>query len=362
VRIPASARVIDAAGKTVLPGMWEMHGHLPPTSSYAPAVLQLAIGITTVRDLAADIDVGVSQRDRANAHEIVAPRLILGGFIEGPGAWAGPSEVLVRTEDEARAWVARYDSLGYRQIKLYNLVHPDLVPGIAEETRRRGMILSGHIPRGLSIPAAIRLGFHEINHAAFLFSNFFQDSLYVPTMRPYSAVAGIVAGSFDVDGADMMKLIHFLRDNGTVIDGTFNLWMGGRALLNGEGDEAAHAYARLLRRLHEEGVTLVPGTDNSSSSTYITELELYQHAGIPAAAVLQMATIVSARVMGEDAAYGSLSAGKVADIIIVDGRPTERVAELQNVEHVIRGGRVYRPAELRDAITPAQARAWPPTR
>ena len=58
-------------------------------------------------------------------------------------------------EAEARAWVARYDSLGFRQIKLYNLVHPDLVPAIAEETHRRGMRLSGHVPRGLTTAAAV---------------------------------------------------------------------------------------------------------------------------------------------------------------------------------------------------------------
>ena len=99
----------------------------------------LARGITTIRDLASDTDVGLSHRDRANRGAIVSPRVILAGFIEGPGAWAGPSDVIVRTEDEARAWVARYDSLGYKQIKLYNIVHPDLVPTIAAEAHRRGL-------------------------------------------------------------------------------------------------------------------------------------------------------------------------------------------------------------------------------
>jgi imidazolonepropionase-like amidohydrolase len=353
VEVPAGATVIEAAGRTVMPGMWEMHGHLQHTSQLAPAVLQLATGITTVRDLAADIDVAVSQRERANAHTIVAPRLILGGFLEGPGDWAGPTEALARTEDEARAWVARYDSLGYRQIKLYNLVHPDLVPAIAAETRSRGMILSGHVPRGLSVPAALRLGFDEINHAAFLFSTFFQDSLYIPSMRPYSGVAALVAPTFDVDGPEMTALVELLRERGTVLDGTFNIWMGGRALLDGTGDAAGRAYGRLLKRLYDAGVTLVPGTDNISSSTYLTELELYEHVGIPAPAVLQMATIVAARVMRDDADYGSIAPGKVADILIVDGRPAERIADLQRIEHVVRGGRVYRPEDLRRGLQAA---------
>ena len=128
--------------------------------------------------------------------------------------WAGPTEVLVRTEDEARAWVARYDSLGYKQIKLYNLMHPDLVPTIAEEAHKRGMRLSGHIPRGLTIQAAVTLGFDEFQHSAFLFSTFFQDSLYVPTMRAYSSVAAAVAPTFDVNAPQVTQLISFLRDHG----------------------------------------------------------------------------------------------------------------------------------------------------
>ncbi len=357
VRAPAGAATIDATGKTIVPGLWDMHGHFQLTSQTSGSVSQLARGITTVRDLAADLDVAVSHRDRADRGEILAPRAVLGGFIEGPGAWAGPSEALARTEDEARAWVARYDSLGYRQIKLYNLVHPDLVPVIAEETHERGMRLSGHVPRGLSVAAAVALGFDEINHAAFLFSTHYPDSLYLPTMRPYSAVAGAVAANIDVDSPEMTAMIDVLRTRGTVVDGTFNLWLrdttGSNAAAAVRGNAA---YLRLIKRLHEAGVTLVPGTDNSSGSTYLEELGIYERAGIPAAQVLQMATIISARVMKDDALYGSIAPGKVADIVIVDGRPAERISDLSRIDWVIRAGRAYEPSVLFEAVGMRQAR------
>lgn len=349
VPVPAGATVIDATGKTIVPGLWDMHGHFQLTSQSSGAVMQLANGITTVRDLAADTDVGVLHRDRASAGKIVAPRAILAGFMEGPGAWAGPSDVLVRTEAEARAWVARYDSLGYRQIKLYNLVHPDLVPTIAAETERRGMILSGHIPRGLSVPAAVELGFDEINHAAFLFSTFFPDSLFWPQMRAYSAVASAVAPNFDVDSPPMTALIDLLRRKRTVIDGTFNLWMGGGAL-TGQGNPGAAQYARLLKRLYDAGVPIVAGTDNSAGTTFVLELELYQHSGIPAPNVLQIATLGAARVMKDDRDYGSIAVGKVADLLVVNGRPYERVSDLRRLERVVRAGRAYDPAALRAAL------------
>ena len=349
VATPAGATVIDATGKAVLPGLWDMHTHFQSNSASGGTILQLATGITSIRDLAADTDVGVAIRDRANAGRVLSPRTILAGFIEGPGAWAGPSDALASTEAEAKALIAMYDSLGYKQIKLYNLLHPDLVPTIAMEAHRRGMRLSGHVPRGMSVSAAVNLGFDEINHAAFLFSNFFQDSLYWPTMRAYSAVASVVAPDFNVDSPAMTALINHLKAKGTVIDGTFNLWMGQGAL-TGQGNAGAAHYARLLKRLYEAGVPIVAGTDNNTGSTFILELELYQHSGIPAPSVLQIATIGAARVMKDDRDYGSIAVGKVADLIVVNGRPAERVSDLRNLEQVVRAGRVYLPAALRSAV------------
>jgi len=197
VAVPRGATVLEARGRTVLPGLWDMHTHFFSGSEAVSGLLHLASGVTTVRDLAADADDAVSARGRAAAGQLLYPRMLLGGFLEGPGAWAGPSEALVRTEAEATAWVARYDSLGYRQVKLYNLVHPDLVPTIVAEAKRRGLRVSGHVPRGLTVEQALALGFDEVQHAAFLMSTFFQDSLYLPTMRAYSQVASAVAPGFD---------------------------------------------------------------------------------------------------------------------------------------------------------------------
>ena len=358
VQVPAGATVIDAAGKTVMPGMWDMHTHMFYSTQASGGPFQLATGLTTVRDLASDIDVAVPTRDCSNSGKLATPRFILAGFMEGPGRWAGPSSVIVSTEAEALSWIAKYDSLGYKQIKLYNLIQQDLVPAIAAEAHRRGMRLSGHIPRGLSTPAAVRLGYDEIQHAAFLFSTFYPDSLYLP-MRAYSAVAAAVAPNIDVDRPDMTAMLELFKQKGTVIDGTWNIWLvgeGGSGInvtgqpLTGSDSIAKKSnanYYKLLKKVYDAGITLVPGTDGSS---YNVELEMYEKAGIPAPAVLQIATIVPARVMKDDKDYGSIAVGKVADIIVVDGKPAEKIADLRKVERVIRAGRMYEVKALRTAV------------
>jgi hypothetical protein len=333
--------------------------------------MMLAAGITTARDMAGDFDATLALRARLDSATTIGPRLILAGFLEGPGAWAGPSEVLVRTEDEARAWIARYDSLGYRQVKLYNLVHPDLVPVIAEEAHRRGMRVSGHIPRGMSLQSAIALGFDEVQHLAFLVSTFFPDSLYLPRMRAYSNLAGDVLGDFDVEGAPLTALIGEMKRRGTVYDPTLNVYAGADCrLADGthpvfgaatawlpprdprDGPPATCSdttfdgrrtakYMRMVRRMHDAGITIVPGTDNVAGLSFHGELELYQRTGIPAAEVLRLATIVPARVMKEDDRHGSIAVGKVADLLIVDGRPWDDIRALRQGRTVIRAGRDY---------------------
>lgn len=358
--IPAGATVIDATGKTLVPGMWDMHSHLFPTSQTTRAVADLAGGITTIRDLASDTDMATSLRDRSEAGTVAAPRLVLAGFIEGPGRWAGPTEAIAGTEEQALAWIARYDSLGYKQIKLYNLIQADLVPAIARDAHRRGMRLSGHVPRGLSTSAAVRLGFDEINHIAFLVSTFYPDSLYLPEMRAYSAVASAVAPNFSVDTPEFTAMLELFKQRGTVIDPTVNLWLSARAQggtpppnvgIPSSSDSLAQradaTFLRIIKRLYDAGVTIVPGTDGSS---YNAELENYERAGIPAAQVLRIATIAPARVMKDDKEYGSIAVGKVADLFIVDGKPAERVSDLRKIERVVRAGRVYDPKALRAAI------------
>ncbi len=131
----------------------------------------------------------------------------------------------MRTEDEARAWVARYDSLGYKQIKLYNLVHPDLVPTIAEEAHKRGMRLSGHIPRGLTVRVRHQARVRRVPARRFPVLHVLPGLALRPDECARTPeVATAVAPTFDVNAPQVTELISFLRDRHTVVDGTFNVW------------------------------------------------------------------------------------------------------------------------------------------
>lgn len=178
------------------------------------------------------------------------------------------------------------------------------------------------------------LGYDEIQHAAFLFSTFFQDSLYFPRMRAYSEVASIVSPAFNVDAPEVTALITFLRERGTVVDGTFNIWQDRSRLLPDGTDPVFGPTIDWLSPLAQRD----------------GELEIYERAGIPAPNVLQIATITSARVMKQEKDYGSVAVGKVADLAIVAGRPAERIPDLRKMETVVRAGRVYQSKALYEAL------------
>ena len=105
---------------------------------------------------------------------------------------------------------------------------------------------------------------------------------------------------------------------------------------------------QMLKAMHEAGVRVVAGTDGSAM-LYSRELELYVEAGIPAADVLYIATLGAARVMNEDATSGSISPGKRADMVLIDGNPLERMGDIRRTVLTIKSGTIYEAAALAQA-------------
>src|SRR5205823_927478 len=128
-----------------------------------------------VRDLANDIDELLARKKRIEDGTEIGTRIVMAGFIDGPGPYQGPTKVLVADEKSGREWIDKYAALGMVQIKLYSSLKPELVAPLAEEAHKKGLRVSGHIPSGLTASEAVNLGYDEIQHANFLVLNFMPD-------------------------------------------------------------------------------------------------------------------------------------------------------------------------------------------
>lgn len=347
VRVPPDLPVVDAAGKTVVPGLWDMHTHVTQIE-WAP--VYLAAGVTTVRDMGNEIEFITALRSSIENGRSAGPRLLLAGLVDGGGPDAfGVYDAT--TADEARQIVHRYHDAGFQQIKIYTLVKPTVVDAICDEAHRLGMTVTGHIPNGMSIEQAVTAGFDHVAHL------------------PIRGEAG---------SPEVTRTIAFLRDHRTVVDPTqsWNELLGHAAgtpiasfqpgvdripaplnrLFSNAGTagiDAAGARARLERglrivlALHEAGVPVVAGTDEGIPGHSVhREVELYGEAGFSPMEALQAATIVPARAMKLDAELGTIEAGKRADLVVLDASPLDRIRNIRSVRWTIKDGRMYDAATL----------------
>jgi imidazolonepropionase-like amidohydrolase len=379
---PANSQAIEGRRKMLLPGLWDMHAHLFRTYAF----LDIAAGVTTVRDLANSIEELGKLRQQIQDGTQIGPRVVLAGFIDGPGPFEGPVKVLAANPEEARQQVNRYADLGYVQIKIYSSVKPELVPIIAEEAHKRGLRVSGHVPSGMIAEQFVRDGADEIQHMNFIFLNFMPDVKETRTPARFIE-PGKRGGDLDLNSQPVNDFIALLKQHHTVVDPTMAVWEGtyidrpgqpsgmeaplfdrlpvqvqrasrtaGMALdasdpATDKQYRAAYAnMVRMVKKLYDSGIQIVAGTDNSNGYTLDRELEIYTEAGIPATEVLRMATIEAAQVMHLDKDFGSVTAGKYADMILVNGDPTKQMSDIRHVDTVIKNGVVYKPAELYPAF------------
>ena len=394
VPLPSDVEVIDAGNKALLPGLWDMHVHVQDDDG----LLHLAAGVTTVRDLANDTEELLDRRTRFDNGALLGPRIIPAGFMDGPGPYAGPTKVLVSTRDAARAAVETYAGLGYEQIKVYSSLDPALVPTIVRTAHQKGLRVSGHVPYGMTAEQFVRAGADELQHANFLFLNFLADS-NIDTRTParFTAVAKYAAG-IDQRSEKMQRFIALLKERDIVVDPTLNVFeqmftakagtidpgsmaistrlppVARRGLLGGGlpftvVQEPVYrnsfiAMERLVKKLNDAGVRLVAGTDASAGFSLHRELELYSEAGLSNTDILYIATLGAARVMKHDDVWGSIEVGKLADMILVDGDPSQRMRDIRRAELVMKGGVIYVPDSLYAAVgvKPAPRKGVIPTR
>ena len=375
------AEAIDARGRFLMPGLWDNHQHFGGIDG----LLDIACGVTSARDLANDTETFPARVARFEAGTEIGPRVFKAGMIDGRGKYSGPTKFHVDTAEEAERAVDWFADHGYVQIKTYMSIKPELVPLIADRAHARGLRLSGHVPSMMSAEQFVEAGADELQH----FNYFVLDLLWpdVKETNRQSERFGKVAEharDFPPDHPRVQAFIAFLKRHNTVLDPTLGLFemrftgdprqpipgLEGvaprfpaemrRALRSAayeppKGKEAAYreaipAMLALLKAAHDAGVTIVPGTDALAGYLLHHELELYARAGIAPAEVLRMATLTSARVMGADNRLGVIAPGKLADMVLVDGDPTQSIADVRRVDLVLKGGKVYESARIEAAL------------
>ena len=168
---PAQAvgTTLDAGGRVLLPALFDMHGH----ESSWNAVQQIAGGVTTVRDLGNDNAVLAGLASRFDRGEMVGPRIVPAGFIEGKSDFSARNGIVVSDIDEVKKAIDWYAQRGYPQIKIYNSFRPEWVRAATEYAHKRGLRVSGHVPAFMRAEDVVRQGYDEIQHINQVFLNFF---------------------------------------------------------------------------------------------------------------------------------------------------------------------------------------------
>ncbi|HEY9404278.1 MAG TPA: amidohydrolase family protein [Pyrinomonadaceae bacterium] len=369
VKVPRGAARVDARGLTVMPGLWDTHGH-NTQAEWFPA--SLAAGITTVRDAGNEPEFIVPIRDAIRRGRALAPRLLLAGVIDGGASPLGT--VTAETPAEARAAVALYQRKGYEQIKIYQSLKPELVAVVAAEAHRLGLTVTGHVPNGMNAFGGVEAGMDQINHI-----NFITRLMY---SRDFKPVPGTPAPPLDLESPSAQAGIDFLKRHGTIVEptlarGELNLHprAGGFAsfepgmaklpyelavVLNNTGvpaelnERAKAAFERSLKltgRLHRGGVPLMAGSDLVvPGHSIFRELELLVRAGLSPLEAIRAATLVPARALRMEGELGTVEAGKRADLLLVAGNPLDSISDIRRVKYVVARGQMYDCAALWQSV------------
>jgi imidazolonepropionase-like amidohydrolase len=374
VKIPKHANIVDAQGKTILPGLWDMHAHFEQVE-WGP--IYLAAGVTTVRDCGNEFEFITAVRDAVAQGHGLGPRLLLAGIVDGTGTYTLGVE-RIDTPEQAREWTDRYHAAGFQQMKIYSSVKLEELKVVADEAHHLGMTVTGHIPEGLNAYQAIEAGQDQINHIQYV-----ADIMHAPFPSDMSRADRRKAiANLDLDSPEAQKALSFLKKHHTVVDPTMALMefftattakppasfepgvtkvapelaeqLTDVAPPNDRSETGEMVYEKelaIVGALHRAGIPIVAGTDQTVPGHSLhREIELYVQAGFTPMEAIQAATIVSARAMGLEKESGTVEKGKRGDLILINGNPLDDIHNIRNVEYVITNGTMFHAAELWQSV------------
>jgi imidazolonepropionase-like amidohydrolase len=369
IPVPEGATVIQTGGRTILPGLVDMHLHL--RSWKIP--LYLAHGVTTVGDIHSDTPWIIAQRAALASGTMQGPRLfvsgarVIGPLMPGPARPFGAG--YVRDVEEARQYVRYLHAIGVDMVKVDATITDEQLAAVVDEAKRLGLPVLGHLR---DIDYAMQIGMKEMEHLPpFLRSQLVREGKALPP--PGSEEGAELLTS--VDTARFAPLIRQMVEQDVIVDIALygwvprEIWRAARPELErlandpglafvpaadkeawvrdpGEPRVGAETVASFMRQYVAAGGKLLTSSDGVENSPIVPGFA--QHLimqgitvmGVPPMAAIQGSTLWPAEALGIEEDYGSVEIGKVADFMIVEGNPLTNIAATRNIRTVIMSGKV----------------------
>ncbi len=377
--MPAGAQIVDATGKFLIPGLWDMHVHWYSRDAFT---LFIANGVTGVRQMFGNSDL-LRWRDQIAKGSLLGPRMVVASpIIDGPQPiW--PNSIAVRNEDEGRKAVRRVKQWGADFVKVYALLPRDAYFAIADEAKQQGITFVGHVPNSVSSAEASDAGQKSIEHltgiliassdkeaelrdklvkadspqargrvqtmaldtyndkkAANLIAHFVKNQTWqCPTLTVLRSSAYLGEEKFRRDGR--LKYIPRLQQQ------RWNFRLANRS----GGDDAVEKKVlqkqfEIVGAMQKAGVPILAGTDRGNPFCFPgfslhEELALLVIAGLTPVEALRSATLSPAKFFGLDQTLGTIEQGKIADLVLLDANPLLDIRNTQRINAVVSNGRLF---------------------
>lgn len=374
--VPRGAVRVDGRGKYLIPGLADMHVHLEHFED--PAVLRLftSNGVTFVRNMDGRPRI-LEWKKRIASGELEGPSIVTAGPLLDGVPPVRSDNTVIRTAGEAKAAVAEQKAAGYDFIKVYTNLSTKAYEAILDEARGLGMPVTGHVPRNSAMAKALEhhasiehlTDFDELIEAdsSPVRGRFHWSKLYLAMEADQKK---IVAAAARVAGADVAIVPTLVQAGHALAPGaTLAAWLRReemelvppdvrkfwedrvRAMSERVGQEEWEVVARgaanrmaLVKALDEQGATLLAGTDTPNpfvvpGVSIHRELDLLVRAGLTPKEALAAATREAAIFAGQQGEWGTIEAGKRADLVLLSGNPLESISATTRIERVMVRGR-----------------------
>lgn len=402
IAVPKDAQVIDATGKFLIPGLWDMHFHTPEEKDAREIFYPLALanGVTGVRNMFGS-DSLLKQKAEINKGTVFGPRMVLASeVVDGPiPTW--PGSISVADASAGRRVVREIKAKGYDFVKVYQFLPRETYLAIVDEAKKLNLPFAGHVPFSLSATEASDAGQKSFEHN---FGLVLACSTEEDRLRPLLADAAANVGKTLEEHIKLFvrneseplgsyseqkaaALFKQLAANGTYVVPTLVLH---RSLAIGPSPKSRDdsrlkymppyirqyfswelgffpswqpVYERMLSMtgaMHRAGVKILAGTDTFNTYCYPgfsvhDELELFVQAGMSPLEALQTATLNAARYLNLSHAFGSVEQGKIADLVLLDANPLETIGNTRKIAGVVVNGKYLPGEQLRTMLADVEA-------